>query len=264
MKTLCGQGAGFTKWTRLIAAVLGVALVLVLLAVGSSCAPLEETQAPAAGEGAPAGAAEGTPAAPGASDLSGAGVLAISPSSFTIHLGGDTQRLTVNALLGCDWSSLNPVVATLVGDTTNVKAVTVTGVALGTAIIRANCSAANPTAAVSVLAPHTITPTPKPPTATPTRTITPTPVRLSWSPSSLSLQYGTRGTLTVLSSGAAPVCTFSTSNTTYVQIHSYTANTVTVGANLNGGAYITATCNVGTTRVNVDTYGYNVTPRPFR
>ncbi len=112
----------------------------------------------------------------GDTGLFGGSVITIQPSGFSVHVG-TTYKASVNALFGCNWSSSDATIATFVGDHTKVKSVTVIGVAVGTVTIKANCTAANPTATVVVypaLPTPTFTPAPTN-TPAPTRTPTPTP-----------------------------------------------------------------------------------------
>ena len=64
--------------------------------------------------------------------------LVITPSNPTISVGAQ-QKLDVNATYNCVWSSSNTNIVSFVGDATEVKSVTVKGIAAGSAVITAKC-----------------------------------------------------------------------------------------------------------------------------
>lgn len=198
----------------------------------------------------------------GGSDLSGSGVIVISPSAFSLHVGVDTQKLTVNSLFGCNWSSSNTAVATFVGDTSKVKSVTVTGVGVGSATITADCTAANPKANLVVYPPHTGTPTttptitPVPPSRTPTRTpspsATPTPTGIWLNPSNITVGKNSIVNYAVQNYGSAKCSNWYSSKGVISTVGQYQGSLYVEGyTGIEGTGYISVVCNGQEVRASI-------------
>ncbi len=102
---------------------------------------------------------------PPTSELLGTTALVITPSNPTIIIG-DSIVLSVNSVYNCNWFTSSTVVASFVGDSTEVKSVTVKGNAEGLVTINANCGLINVNKAMTIVTvnrPPTPTPTPPPP-----------------------------------------------------------------------------------------------------
>src|SRR5882762_695466 len=174
----------------------------------------------------------------------------LSPASATISKGGAGQSFTAavqdqygNTMAGAvaTWTSSNTSVAT-VASTGNLTA-TATGVGGGQATIQASVDAASGTAALTVLAPATVTVSPSSATMCPTGSLTLT--------ATVKDQNGA-----VWSGGTVA---WSSSNTSVATATSNGSRTANVAATGNGQATITATLD-GVSGQSTETVGACLSP----
>ncbi len=197
------------KRTKIILAIVGVVIVIAVIG-------LAITQPPA-------------------SELLGTTALVITPSNPTIIIG-DSIVLSVNSVYNCNWFTSSTVVASFVGDSTEVKSVTVTGNAEGLVTINANCGLINVNKAMTIVTVN------RPPTPTPTPPPTPTPTGLWLSPANASVREDDLVNYTVQNATQNTACRNWSSDLGDISAGS-SNNTAILRADWVGRGYVRVTCD---------------------